>query len=105
MAVIRDISDRRLLYRTRHVAIGQLFKELREERDLKQIDIAQVAGIGQSDVSKVESGERHIMFVEVDQFAHALGIDVGVLAKTMFETMWAHDRDAQNPYEDASDEG
>ncbi|MBR3159376.1 MAG: helix-turn-helix transcriptional regulator [Atopobiaceae bacterium] len=104
MVVIHDTSDKRLLYKSRHVAIGQLLKELREERQLKQIDIAQVAGLGQSDVSKVESGERSIRFVEVDLYAHALGIDVGTLAKTMFETMWANDNAHQQSFDTTPDE-
>ena len=88
MDAIYDPTDKRLICRYRNEALGRLLKSLREERGLRQADVAQLAGFGQSDVSKVESGERGIRFVELDFYAKALGVDVGTLAKIMFETMW-----------------
>ena len=91
MDVIREQVDTRLLYKSRQAAIAHLLKRLREERDLKQTDIGQVTGFSQSAISKLESGERSIKFVEVDMYARALGLEVGPFAKAMFETMWQDD--------------
>ena len=84
-------TDHKQLYRSRQAAIANLLKKLRKERGLTQAEVALLTGVDQSAISKLESGERGIKFVEVDFFANALGIGVGHFTRTVLETMWESD--------------
>lgn len=57
-----------------HARVGELLREIRLEADLRQIDVAKRLRLPQSFVSKYESGERRLEFVEVAQICAALGI-------------------------------
>lgn len=85
------------------MALARLLKQKRMELDLTQAEFAQLVGFGQSDVSKLESGERYIRFVEVDVYARALGLDVGLFTKEMLQTMWEDDHSSQTHAYDGSD--
>lgn len=58
-----------------------LLKELRVGKGLTQADVAKRLRLPQSYVSKVETGERRMDFVETAAFCDAIGIDLSVLAK------------------------
>lgn len=88
MSVLQSTNTKRKLYRTRQVAIGHVLKDLREERGLKQTDIARSAGFKQPDISKLECGERSMRLVEIDSYAHALNMNVGELVKVTLEAMF-----------------
>lgn len=51
-----------------------LLRALREAAELRQIDLAKRLGRPQSFVSKCESGERNLDFLEVKEVCEALGI-------------------------------
>ena len=56
------------------VRLRELLRELRTEAGLRQVDLAAKLREPQSFVSKYESGERRLDFVEVLEVCHALGI-------------------------------
>lgn len=59
--------------RSRHrTALQALLRDIRLERALRQVDVAQSLGEPQSFVSKYESGERRLDLVELQQVAAAL---------------------------------
>jgi len=57
-----------------HATVGELLRKIRLEAKLRQVDVANRLGLPQSFVSKYESGERRLEFVEVAQICAALGI-------------------------------
>ena len=91
MDVIQEPTEKRLIEKNRLAAIGHMLKDMREERDLKQVDMAVSTGLGQSTISKMEAGQRNLSMTEVDFFAHAMDMDVGSFVKTVLETMFASD--------------
>lgn len=59
----------------RHYKIlSELLYRVRVSAGLKQSDIAEKLGVPQSFVSKIESGERQIDVVELQQLCEAIGI-------------------------------
>lgn len=52
-AIIRNIEQNK---GAKNIEIYQRMRDLREDKDLKQSDIAKILGIGQSDYSKYERG-------------------------------------------------
>lgn len=63
----------------------QLFQELRNEAGIRQVDLAERLGRPQSFVSKYESGEKTLTFLEVKEVCKALGISLTKFIKR-FET-------------------
>jgi transcriptional regulator with XRE-family HTH domain len=57
-----------------------LLKELRASKGLTQADLAARLGVPQSYVSKVETGERRMDFVETAAFCEALGVSLTAFA-------------------------
>lgn len=56
--------------------LRKLLRTIRTEKGLRQVDLAERLGQPQSFVSKYESGERQLDFVEVAQVCEALGISL-----------------------------
>jgi transcriptional regulator with XRE-family HTH domain len=54
--------------------LQELLRELRETADLRQVDLAKRLGRPQSFVSKYESGEKNLDFLEVREVCEALGV-------------------------------
>jgi transcriptional regulator with XRE-family HTH domain len=59
----------------------QLFRELRIEAGLRQVDLAKRLRRPQSFVSKYESGEKTLTFIEVKEVCKALGISLTKFVK------------------------
>ncbi len=53
----------------------QLLEEARIESGLTQVELAEKIGWQQTDISKVERGERRLDVVEFLQFANAMEVD------------------------------
>ena len=53
-----------------------LLKELRSGKGLTQADVAKRLGVPQSYVSKIETGERRMDFVETASFCEAIGVEL-----------------------------
>jgi transcriptional regulator with XRE-family HTH domain len=58
-------------------------REARESANLTQVQIAEKLGKPQSYVSKVESGERNIDFIETRDYCRACGKDFGAFVMTI----------------------
>jgi transcriptional regulator with XRE-family HTH domain len=58
-----------------------LLKELRVSKGLTQAGVAERLRLPQSYVSKIETGERRMDFVETAAFCNAIGVDLAVFAK------------------------
>jgi transcriptional regulator with XRE-family HTH domain len=58
-----------------------LLREIRQERGLRQEDVAAALGVPQSVVSKYESGERRLDLLELDDVCRAIGIPLVEVVK------------------------
>jgi len=63
------------LWDNRRIYLSNLLKEARVNAGLSQVNMAERLGKPQSYVSKYESGERKLDFVEVVEVCIALGVD------------------------------
>jgi transcriptional regulator with XRE-family HTH domain len=66
------------------IKLRKLLRELRIDEGLRQIDLAKKLGRHQSFVSKYESGEKTLDFIEVKEVSEALGINLTKLVR-LFE--------------------
>lgn len=60
--------------------IGNRIKELREDRQMSQKDLAYTSDLDRSYIASVESGQRNVSIVNIEKIASALGVTV----KTFF---------------------
>lgn len=63
--------------RRRQQALLSLLRQAREERGLRQADVARALGCPQSVVSKYESGVRRLDLLELQDVCRAIGIELG----------------------------
>ena len=59
--------------------IGDNIKRLREDRGIKQQEIADLIGMHRSNYSKIESGQREISITSLDKIATFFGITIDEL--------------------------
>ena len=71
-------------YSFHQAKLQELLRKVRQDAGLRQEDLAKRLGVPQSFVSKVESGERRLDFVEVRQVCQALGLSLTEFVR-MFE--------------------
>jgi transcriptional regulator with XRE-family HTH domain len=74
------------LYTADYQTFLKLLYQLRIEKGLRQIDLAQLLDVHQSFVSKYESGERRLDIIEVKQICTCLGVNL-VNFSERFETL------------------
>jgi transcriptional regulator with XRE-family HTH domain len=71
--------------RNRHMggeeALRKLLREHRLEAGLRQVDLAGKLNVPQSFISKYESGERLLTFVETIDICREIGVDPKILLK------------------------
>ena len=60
----------------------EMLRELRQTKELTQAQVAQRLGLPQSYVSKYETGERRLDFVETVFVCEALGVSLDEFVKT-----------------------
>jgi transcriptional regulator with XRE-family HTH domain len=60
--------------KSRRQLLARLLRTLREERGLLQLELAERLGEPQSYLSKLESGERRLEFVRLEEVCAALGV-------------------------------
>jgi transcriptional regulator with XRE-family HTH domain len=53
-----------------------LLKSIRQERGIRQVDLAERLGVPQSFVSKYESGNRHLDILELRRICETIGISL-----------------------------
>ncbi len=54
-----------------------LLKKIRQDKGIRQIELAERLGVPQSFVSKYESGDRRLDILELRQVCEAMGISLG----------------------------
>ena len=54
--------------------IGQRIKELREEAEMSQKDLAYAADLDRSYIASIESGQRNVSIVNIEKIAKALNV-------------------------------
>ena len=59
--------------------IGQNIKRLREDRGIKQNEIADLIGMHRSNYSKIENGQREISIAAIDKIANYFNISIDEL--------------------------
>lgn len=59
--------------------VGKNIKQLREHRDVKQQEIADLIGMHRSNYSKIESGQREVSVAALDKIASFFGVTVDEL--------------------------
>ena len=64
-----------------------LLKELRRERGIRQVELAEQLGVPQSFVSKYESGERQLDILELRRICQVLGIDFDDFVRRLEEKL------------------
>lgn len=63
-------------YRRENKLLAAILKELRVNVGMTQVDLAKLAELRQSDVSKVESGVRQISYLELRRWLVAVDFDM-----------------------------
>jgi len=63
-------------YSKEQLILQQLLKKLRIEAQLSQFSLAKKLCVPQSTISKYESGERHLTFIDVVAICSAFGISI-----------------------------
>jgi XRE family transcriptional regulator, regulator of sulfur utilization len=63
--------------------LGAAVRELREARDLKQIEVAHVAKVSESRVSEIESGLSDARWTTVEKMLRGLGVSLTELAEAL----------------------
>ena len=66
--------------------LRELLREVREIAEIRQVDLAKILGRPQSFVSKYESGEKTLDFLEVKEVCEALGISLQQFVKSFEKT-------------------
>jgi transcriptional regulator with XRE-family HTH domain len=64
---------------TNYMDIGVNIKRLREDRNIKQSEIADLIGMHRSNYSKIENGQREISLAAVDKIAKFFNITIDEL--------------------------
>lgn len=59
---------------TNRKKIYLLLKQIREDKGIRQVDLAKNLGVPQSFISKYESGERQLDILELRQICIAIGL-------------------------------
>lgn len=72
-------------YSANQIRLRELLRDIRNESGLRQVDLAANLNEPQSFVSKYESGERRLEFVEVIEICSALGITLGEFVRRFQE--------------------
>ncbi|KAA0682270.1 helix-turn-helix transcriptional regulator [Roseomonas genomospecies 6] len=63
------------IYNERQRRLRELLREARQEKGLKQVQVAEALGLPQSTISKYESGERRLDVIEFIDLCEVLGVD------------------------------
>ncbi len=61
--------------------IGQRIKELREQKNMSQKDLAYLADMDRSYIAGIESGQRNVSIINIEKISNALNITL----KELFE--------------------
>lgn len=63
--------------------IGQRIKELREQAEMSQKDLAYAADLDRSYIASIENGQRNVSIVNIEKIAIALNLKLKDFFKTL----------------------
>ena len=63
--------------------IGHRIKELREQAEMSQKDLAYAADLDRSYIASIENGQRNVSIVNIEKIANALNLKLKDLFKTL----------------------
>lgn len=69
-------KDRKSIFDPRYKSLISYLSELRKSVNVSQMELAVKLNLSQSDISKIESCERRIDFIETIDWLRALGLDI-----------------------------
>ncbi len=72
---------------TERKKLQELLKEVRQEKGIRQVELAEKLGVPQSFVSKYESGDRQLDILEVRQVCKAIGITLQEFIRKLEESL------------------
>jgi transcriptional regulator with XRE-family HTH domain len=75
---IRDSEQKKLL---------ELLKKIRQDKGIRQVELAGKLGVPQSFISKYESGDRRLDILELRQVCKAVGITLQELIRKLEESL------------------
>lgn len=64
-----------------------LLRRIRQDKEIRQIELAEKLGVPQSFVSKYESGERRLDILEIRQICKKVGISIDDFVRQLEETL------------------
>lgn len=56
--------------------IGQRIKDLREQKNMSQKDLAYAADLDRSYIASIENGQRNVSIVNIEKIANALNVTI-----------------------------
>lgn len=64
-----------------------LLRDMRQKRDIRQVDLAERLGVPQSFVSKYESGERQLEILELRRICQVMGVAFDDFVRQLEDTL------------------
>ncbi|RYD56875.1 MAG: XRE family transcriptional regulator [Sphingobacteriales bacterium] len=61
------------------IRFGKRLRQIREEKNLSQLDIELQSGINRTEISRIENGQKNIEFYTIIKLSEALGIKLSTL--------------------------
>jgi transcriptional regulator with XRE-family HTH domain len=59
--------------------LGKRLREIREQKNLTQLDLELQSGLNRTEISRIENGQKNIEFYTIVKLAEALGIELNEL--------------------------
>ena len=69
--------------------LGRLLRQRRRENDLRQDEVAALAGVGTRFVSEFENGKQSVELGKVIRVLETVGLEISILKRT---ENWPHDQ-------------
>lgn len=57
-------------------SFGKRFKQIRESKNLLQLDLELSSGINRTEISRIENGQKNIEFFTIVKLAEVLGVQI-----------------------------
>lgn len=67
--------------------LQELLKRIRQDKGIRQIELAEKLGVPQSFISKYESGDRHLDVLELRKVCEAMGISLQEFIQKLEESL------------------
>ncbi len=81
---------RKTIYSRQHDVLLSLLLEARKGSAITQVELAHLLGVTQSEVSKVERGERLLDVLQLRAWVNALGLPISVFVEVLDERLDTH---------------